>query len=248
MKRRALIITLLMVLIYPNFNVISQEQFKANIWVDKGCGSTYKLGELIRISFNVSKSAYVTIKDDYSGGYRILYRGYVNGSVIYNFTTRASSPASTIPVYRRITIRAQDQEGRITSDSCRIAVVIVEKPDMAVGRIRVMRLAVFPTDIIVMAEIINLGKGNTGSFTVGLYVDGKLAATRRIGNILPTLYTGVTFHISLPYYRRKYLIRIVVDINDEIEELNETNNEGVEEVTIRGFLPAIQPTSWISKP
>ena len=245
-KEIALLIVLIIAGLAP---VMSKEPLIAKIWVDKGCGAIYEIGEDILVSFNVSRDAYVVIKDDYSGGYRILYSGYVNGSKIYNFTIEASSPASTVPVYRRLVIRAEDKEGEVTTASCRIAVVVIEKPDIAVGRIRVMRLSVFPNEVIVMAEIVNLGKGNTGSFTIGLYIDNKLIATRKVTNILPTLYTGTTFHVNIPLRKREHVLRIVVDIYNEVEELSEKNNErSVKLVLKRRPFPIIPQPIWQSKP
>jgi len=49
--------------------VESKLPFKINVWVDKGCGSTYRGGENLIVYFESSRDCYLTLFDSFSDGH-----------------------------------------------------------------------------------------------------------------------------------------------------------------------------------
>ncbi|HDI74937.1 MAG TPA: hypothetical protein ENF55_03175 [Thermoprotei archaeon] len=98
---------------------ISPQQF-AKIWVDKGCGATYSVGEKCIIYFQVTRRAYVKIVDELPGGtYKVLTAGWAEPGVIYVIRGIVGEPAG----YRIFHIYATDETGATSYDMCHIRVL-----------------------------------------------------------------------------------------------------------------------------
>lgn len=85
-----------------------------DLWVDKGCGSTYAIGERITISFEVNRSASVTIYDYTTDGRtEILFSEDVNAGTHTAVSGRVSGSSGT----EKLEIVAQ-ADGETSRDTC----------------------------------------------------------------------------------------------------------------------------------
>ena len=95
---------------------------RVEVWVDKGCGATYFLGEDIVIYFRANKDAMLSLVDDYQWGKRVLFNGMVRKGKIYTYRDNIMLPSS----YRRFSLYALEEKGRRAYDECMIT--IASKP------------------------------------------------------------------------------------------------------------------------
>jgi len=96
---------------------LSEAQF-VYIWVDKGCGATYSVGEQCIIYFKVTRRAYIKLIDELPGGsYKILAEGWADPGVYY-IRGVVGEPAG----YRIFHIYATDTAGITSYSFCYIVV------------------------------------------------------------------------------------------------------------------------------
>lgn len=81
MRRLTFNFSILFILIVTVIILVPQhtleQSYRAKVWVDKGCGSSYCLGEPIRIHFYLSDPSYVKIISIFESGERVVYEGWV---------------------------------------------------------------------------------------------------------------------------------------------------------------------------
>ena len=84
----------------------------ARLWVGKGCGSTYRIGERCNIYFQVEEACIVRLFDFSSDGSVIkLLEQWVAAGQRYNLPARVAGPAGT----ELLVLQAMTSEGVITA-------------------------------------------------------------------------------------------------------------------------------------
>jgi len=97
---------------------LSAAQF-VSIWVDKGCGAAYSVGEYCIIYFRVTRRAYIRLIDELPGGkYKVLAEGWADPGVYY-IRGIIGEPAG----YRIFHIYAVDESGVTSYGFCYIKVL-----------------------------------------------------------------------------------------------------------------------------
>ncbi len=96
-----------------------EEEKFVEVWVDRGCGATYRVGDLCLVYFRVARRAYVRLIDELPGGrYKVLAEGWAEPGVTYYVRGVIGEPAG----YRVFHIYATDEYGVTSYDACYIAV------------------------------------------------------------------------------------------------------------------------------
>lgn len=208
------------------FNVEAVKNIIPEIWVDKGCGSAYNIGDPIIIYFKVNVRAYVRIVDEFpDGSTKLLYSGWVDGGVTYYIKGVMGEPAG----YRIFHIYAEDEYGNTAHDECYVGVG--GKPDLIVGDVSWSPSEVVKGDVVkFMVKVGNEGYSDAGSFYVALELGG--------GIVDEVLVDGLSAGESKTVYLKweakeagEHTLRIVVDYYNDIDEINEKNN--VKIITIK---------------
>jgi len=117
-KRKSILSSLVIaLLIFSTFGVlvphVSAGSLTVNLWVDKGCGSTYDIGDYITIYFEVNKACYITITVTTSQGTKTtISNEYVSAGKHYT-TGIVGEPTGE----HKLTIYAS-VDGEEASDTC----------------------------------------------------------------------------------------------------------------------------------
>lgn len=221
--------------------IIFSPTLRVDVWVDKGCGEVYFMGEDVIIYFRANNDTTLTLVDDYGWGTHVLFRGKVKGGKIYSIYGKITFPSS----YRRFYVYAFDKEGRIAYDECKITVrEKEEEPDLAVASITFSPEVPKEGEMVVIsARVISLVPTDTGYFNVNFYVDGALVGSDRVKLLGSAPVTGVSITWRIPHGAAgRHTIRVVVDANDEVEEVNEDNNVLEEEILVlASSTPSLSP-------
>ncbi len=110
---------------------IGKASLSAKIWVDKGCGSTYHIGDPVKIYFKVNSEAVVEIVDEFpNGSKKTLEGGYVAPNRTYSIVGRVGPPDG----YRIFHIYAKDKYGNFIHEKCYINILetVKNKPPIAI--------------------------------------------------------------------------------------------------------------------
>ena len=226
-----IVVLLFLVLLIVAQPIIYSPTLKVEVWVDKGCGATYFLGENIVIYFKANKDVMLTLVDDYQWGTKVLFNDKVKGNKVYVYYGKITFPSS----YRRFYVYALDEEGRTAYDECMVNIASKEeKPDLVITGVSISPgVPVEGRTMSVRAQVVNLVPVTTGHFTVGFYIDDVLIGTARVKLLGSAPFTGIGVVWRVPIgFAGSHKLRIVADINDEIEEENEDNNIWVEDILI----------------
>jgi len=88
-----------------NFHVEGgSEPLNIDLWIDKGCGSTYKVGDSITISFESNKDCYVTLEETTSYGTETIinYEYYPEGTHSIHRTVKDPTGEHILKIYADI--------------------------------------------------------------------------------------------------------------------------------------------------
>lgn len=108
------------VVAFGNSYYIKLLAFQAEIWVDRGCGSQYMIGDPITIYFRTSHDATVQVIDVHGSQTLLLYQGDIVGGLTYTQTGTVGPPEGTVTFI----IKAWSG-GNYAEDSCVIYAVSV---------------------------------------------------------------------------------------------------------------------------
>ncbi|RLE73539.1 MAG: hypothetical protein DRZ80_06260, partial [Thermoprotei archaeon] len=201
------------------------EELTAKIWVDRGCGSVYDIGDTIYVYFKVSNRAYVRIVDEFpDGSTKLLYSGWVDGGVTYYIKGVMGEPAG----YRIFHIYAEDEYGNTAHDECYVSVG--GKPDLVVGDVSWSPSEVIEGDVVEFrVEVRNVGNSDAGGFHAALKL-GDNVVNRVWVDRLDSGESRIVYFEWKAEEAGEYTFKIIVDYDDDVEEQNERNN--VKTITI----------------
>ena len=109
---------------------------------------------------------------------------------------------------------------------------VVAKPDLTVESINVTpESPVVNETVTVEAKIVNIGDADAGAFNVSLYVNDALVETKSVESLAAGANTTVEFSWT-PEEAKTYVLKVVADVDNAVNESNESNNEMTKEVTV----------------
>ena len=195
-------------------------EFNADIWVDRGCGSTYYIGDPIKIYFKVNLKAYVEIIDEFpDGSKKLLTWGWAEPNKVYCISGKIGPPDG----YRIFHIYAEDESGNKVHSQCYINVRSKEMPDLTISFIEYSPKNPSEGDTVTFdISITNIGDSASGKFKIALKIDGKLFKEIEVSTLQP----GEEKHISFTWTAVKgdHRIEIIVDSQNSVVEKDEQNN------------------------
>ncbi len=107
---------------------IVPSSFLAEVWVDRGCGSTYRTGEPIEVRVRVNKDARVEVWEEFENGTTRLIAGFnARANVEYSFTGSLKGSG-----YRRFVVKAWSNDAEYSENSCFIRVEEVPVKPVAI--------------------------------------------------------------------------------------------------------------------
>jgi len=195
-------------------------KFNADIWVDRGCGSTYYIGDPIKIYFKVNLKAYVEIVDEFpDGSKKLLAWGWAEPNKVYPISGKIGPPDG----YRIFHIYAEDESGNKVHSQCYINVRSKEMPDLTISFIEYSPKNPSEGDTVTFdISITNIGDSASGKFKIALKIDGKFFKEIEVSTLQP----GEEKHISFTWTAVKgdHRIEIIVDSQNSVVEKDEQNN------------------------
>ena len=111
-----------------DLEILPREEFKVDIWTDRGGrgylrpDGTYYVGEYGEVYFEANRRAYVHVYEEYPGGTKMLYEGWIDGNRVYRISGTYKAPAGD----RLLVIKAEDEHGNGAYDECLVHVIAEE--------------------------------------------------------------------------------------------------------------------------
>ena len=137
----------------------------------------------------------------------------------YRQTIKHLAAAGT---YRTVVrFRWYDANGQVIRRAKRVSGACVQKgqlPNLVITGVQISRAPV-GGNYVYGVSYANIGRGEAGSFSVALFVDGALADSREIGGLGPG--EGSTVYLNGPACKR---LRAVIDRENAVPETNEGDN------------------------
>jgi hypothetical protein len=106
---------------FTSFEIIESSVAEAEIRVDKGCGSTYRIGESITVSYMVTVDAVVTVTDILSTGssQMLVQDSAVQGGVWYSLSGKVTPPTGT----EILRLKVLTDKGEEIVEECKFIIV-----------------------------------------------------------------------------------------------------------------------------
>jgi len=83
-----------------NYRIEAPPRYEVDIWVDKGCGSTYYIGDPIRVYYSVTGYQYIEIYKTTSYGTNLIWSGYRDSGTYYiDGTVGEPTGSHTLTIY-----------------------------------------------------------------------------------------------------------------------------------------------------
>ena len=218
-----------------------------DVKVDKGCNSTYKVGEKVKITItlkglNTSVPVVLTLRKP--DGKEYLLVKDVLGPGTYTLEGTAGKPTGT----RTLTLIAylplkEYYEERYEPVVCRCSFKVEGYPDLVIHHVDLLGELKECSKVRVAVAVRNDGEGTAKSVRVVALVGDEVVGEGVIPEVRPGYIEGTEFEVSIPCCPKSSDFKVFVDYGNSVEELNEENNEYV----IKGRLKVKVPAKIVAK-